>query len=666
MPPLRILIVEDNALDTELAAAALDEAGIRYELRRVDSESAYTVELQTPPDVILSDYMLPSFSGTAALRIAREMAPEVPFIFVSGALGEELAIELLKSGATDYVFKHRLARLAPAVERAVREAAERRDRARVEAGLRQSEGNHRRLVAQLDAIIGSMNEGLIVADPIGNVLSMNSAALKLHEFEPGEDFRQQIADLPKMMSLSTMDGTPLPTERWPLTRVLRGETFSNYEVWVHRHRTGRRWVANYAGAPVRNTGGQVEMVLITFRDVTAQKRIEADLAAAKEQAEDANRMKDQFLATLSHELRTPLNAILGWTQLLLMDPSDPEELLGGLKTIERNAHAQTQLVEDLLDVSRIISGKLLLNSRPMSFAAVVDAAVEATRPAADGKGVRLIVEAHHGPLPMTGDPARLQQVAANLLTNAIKFTPPHGAVTVELAGGDDRVRLSVRDTGQGIPVAFLPHVFERFRQADGSSSRRHGGLGLGLSIVRYIVDGHHGTVTADSNGPGTGALFTVVLPVAALESDFVEPGKPVAVAATAGRLAGVRVLVVEDEPDARSFVAAALTKQGAAVTAVGSVAEAMEQFRRAVPDVIISDLAMPGEDGFSLIRQIRSLPPDSGGNTRAAALTAYARPEDRARTLEAGFEAHVTKPVNAADLIMVVTELARAKPTPAD
>jgi signal transduction histidine kinase len=658
MPTIRILIVEDNALDAELVAAALDDAGMKYGLVRVDNEAAYTAALRTPPDVILSDYMLPSFSGAAALKIARETAPDTPFIFVSGALGEELAIESLKSGATDYVVKHRLARLAPAVDRAVREAAERRERARVEAGLRQSESNHRRLVAQLDAIIGSMNEGLIVADPNGNVLSMNSAALKLHEFDPGDNFRQRLGELRQTISLSTLEGVPLSPDQWPLARVLGGETFSDYEVRVHQLRTGRHWVASYAGSPVRGSGGHVEMVLITFRDVTGQKRIEADLAAAKEQAEDANRMKDQFLATLSHELRTPLNAILGWTQLLLMDPSDQEELLSGLKTIERNAHAQTQLVEDLLDVSRIISGKLLLNIRPMSFTAVVNAAVDATRPVADAKGVQLIVESPHGTLPMSGDPARLQQVAANLLTNAIKFTPPQGTVTVELQAGGDRVRLAVRDTGQGIPPSFLPHVFERFRQADGSASRKHGGLGLGLSIVRYIVDGHRGTATAASEGPGRGAQFTVDLPVAGLESDLAETEKQAALPAKANRLAGVRVLVVEDEPDARSFVAAALTKQSAVVTAVGSVSEAMDHFRRAVPDVVISDLAMPGEDGFSLIRQIRRLSPQAGGRTRAAALTAYARPEDRTRTLEAGFEAHITKPVDAANLIAVVSELA--------
>ncbi len=659
MGKLRIVIVEDSPLDAELTLAALNEAGLEYDSVRVDTERDFFAALVTRPDVILSDYMLPAFNGMTALRIARDTCPDVPFIFVSGALGEELAIESLKSGATDYVIKHRLARLGPAVNRAVRESAERRERASVEADLRTSETNHRRLVAQLDAIIGSMNEGLIVADPAGNVLSMNAAALKLHEFESTDEFRRQIMEFPDTASFCSLDGNPLPRGRWPLSRLMAGERFSDYEVRIRRPKTGRTWVASYAGAPIRNTAGQIEMVVVTFRDVTAQKNFEAELAAAKEQAEDANRMKDQFLATLSHELRTPLNAILGWTQLLLMDPSDPEELVSGLRTIERNAQSQTQLVEDLLDVSRIISGKLALNVRPMSFATVISAAVDAARPVADAKKVRLQVDPAPGHLPMTGDPARLQQVASNLLTNAVKFTPAGGTVTVQTRAVDGHVVLTVRDTGQGISADFLPHVFERFRQADGSASRKHGGLGLGLSIVRYIVDGHGGTVSAASDGPGKGATFAVGLPVAAVEpSSAVSAVETKPVRPVEGRLRGVRVLVVEDEPDARSFVAAALTKQNAVVTAVGSVSEAMEQFRKSIPDVLVSDLAMPGEDGYSLIRQVRRLSPEAGGNVRAAALTAYARPEDRAKTLESGFEAHITKPVDTGDLVSVVADLA--------
>ncbi len=384
--------------------------------------------------------------------------------------------------------------------------------------------------------------------------------------------------------------------------------------------------------------------------------------AARKQAEEANRTKDEFLATLSHELRTPLNAILGWAQVLRTGKLDPAAGARALETIERNARSQAQLIDDLLDVSRIITGKLRLDFKPVELRRIIDAALETVRPAADAKGILLDISI--GPLasPVLGDADRLQQVIWNLLSNAIKFTPRAGRVEVRLReeGGNAVIRVS--DSGIGIRPDFLPYVFDRFRQADGSITRTHGGLGLGLSIVRHLVELHGGTAEVESTGEGEGATFTVRLPLRAelAEDDPLDrtgvttPG----LFSTPDLLAGVRVVVVEDEADTRELLALALQQCGAEVAAFGSVPEALASFELAVPDVLLSDIGVPGEDGYSLIRKVRALEPALGGNVPAAALTAYARAEDRLRALDAGYQTHLAKPVDPAELIATVARLA--------
>ncbi|MBD1924384.1 PAS domain S-box protein [Microcoleus sp. FACHB-831] len=385
------------------------------------------------------------------------------------------------------------------------------------------------------------------------------------------------------------------------------------------------------------------------------------------QAEAANRMKDEFLATLSHELRTPLNAMLGWTQMLRARKLNEATAAKALETVDRNARSLSRLIEDLLDVSRIITGKLRLNMRPVELSGAVEAAIDAVRPAAEAKEIQL--EFLLDPLSGTvsGDPDRLQQIVWNLLSNAVKFTPKYGRVEVRLDRIESHVQIQVSDTGQGISPSFLPYVFDRFRQADSSISRSVGGLGLGMAIVRHLVELHGGTVKAESPGEGQGATFTVCLPIIAiyspkvslennLEEEFATESNAVALQNSL-MLKDLEILVVDDEADARELLIAILEQYGASVRTAGTAKDALEEIANSQPNVLISDIGMPQEDGFSLIRQLRLLPAAQGGRIPAVALTAYAREEDRTRVLLAGFQQHLPKPVSPDELAAVVASL---------
>jgi PAS domain S-box-containing protein len=406
-------------------------------------------------------------------------------------------------------------------------------------------------------------------------------------------------------------------------------------------------------------------------EAAERARTQAEAAAAEKErlyreASEANRLKDEFLATVSHELRTPLTAILGWAHMLRTGTFDGQAAASAFETIERNARAQAQLIEDLLDVSRIITGKLRIDLRTLDPNSFIEAAVEAVRPAAEVKGVRLQKVIDTGLASVSGDPVRLQQVVWNLLANAIKFTPRGGRVQVRLERVNSHVEIAVSDTGQGIEPGFLPHVFDRFRQADGTTTRHHGGLGLGLAIVRHLVELHGGTVKAESPGESQGTTFTVLLPVAPVyASDSselrVHPAARDTLPAfgSPDRLDGLRVLVVDDEPDTREMLKAGLGQCGAEVTAAGSAAEALTEIRQSPPDVLISDIGMPDVDGYELIRKVRTMPAGQGGTVPAIALTAYARTEDRLQALRAGYQMHVTKPVELTELAAVVASLAK-------
>ncbi|HEY4573986.1 MAG TPA: response regulator [Thermoanaerobaculia bacterium] len=387
---------------------------------------------------------------------------------------------------------------------------------------------------------------------------------------------------------------------------------------------------------------------------------------ARKQAEEANRTKDEFLATLSHELRTPLNAILGWVQVLRSGKLDPTAAARALETIERNARVQAQLIADLLDVSRIITGKLRLDFKPVDLRRIIDAALDSVRPAADAKGIQLEVSIAPLASPVLGDADRLQQVIWNLLSNSIKFTSRGGRVDVRLREADANAVIQVSDTGIGIRPDFLPYVFDRFRQAEGSITRTHGGLGLGLSIVRHLIELHGGTAEVESEGEGKGATFTVRLPLRAELTE--DPLDSTAVGhslfSKPDLLSGVRVVVVEDEADTRELLVMALQQCGAEVAAYGSAPEALAALDRAVPDVLLSDIGMPVQDGYDLIHKLRARGPGRGGDVPAAALTAYARAEDRLRALEAGYQTHLTKPVDPSELISTVARLAGRRVAP--
>ena len=382
-------------------------------------------------------------------------------------------------------------------------------------------------------------------------------------------------------------------------------------------------------------------------------------AKARAAAEAANRAKDEFLSTLSHELRTPLTSILGWANMLRTRAPQVPSMAKGLETIERNATAQARLIEDILDVSRIVAGRLRLSTRRVYPGPIVRAALEVVRPAAEAKLVRIEtrIDAEVGTLE--ADPDRLHQIACNLLSNAVKFTPREGTIDVRLERHADGVRLRVSDDGEGIEARFLPHIFERFRQADGSQTRSHGGLGLGLAIVKHLVELHEGTITAESAGPGRGATFTVTLPAAPNAARGAVPRRASDPLVSAPpRLDGVRVVLVDDDPDARELLAAILEEQGARVTTAGTAKEGLRAVEVERPDLLVSDIGLPHEDGYALLRSVRALPGEQERSVAALALTAYAGPQAARKAALAGFQSHLAKPVLPARLIHEVAWLA--------
>jgi PAS domain S-box-containing protein len=438
---------------------------------------------------------------------------------------------------------------------------------------------------------------------------------------------------------------------------------------------GTPFYANVVLTAIRDARGELLGFAKVTRDLTARRQAEeterqltrAQLArtlaeAVARKSDEANRVKDEFLAVVSHELRTPLNAIVGWASILRQRELEPT-LARAVEIIERNAHAQVKIIEDILDVSRVIAGKLRIDPQPLDLVAVTNQAIDVTRHSAAAKQVDVMFaqsSQHHW---LVGDAERIQQVIWNLLSNAIKFTGPGGLVSVQIERRDASLVLSVRDTGIGLDPELVPSLFERFKQGDSSSTRRFGGLGLGLALVRHIAELHGGSVSASSPGTGHGSTFTVSLPLRATSTSSPPPAlareATVAVPApVVAALAGLRVLVVEDDPDARELVSATLTNAGAVVRSAASASEGFEAVLAFRPQILVSDIAMPGEDGYSLIGRVRSLDADQGGNLPSIALTAYTRAEDRTKALAAGFTTHIGKPVNPNDLVAAVTNLA--------
>ncbi len=526
---------------------------------------------------------------------------------------------------------------------------------------------------RLAAVVESSDDAIISKTLQGIITTWNSGAERIFGYTAAEAVGRPVTML---IPLDRID-----EERAILDQLQRGEHIEPYETERAR-KDGTRIHVSLTISPMRDADGKIIGASKIARDITERhqaeqvlRRSEAELRtlaeerrslldaerAARSEAERVSVMKDEFLATLSHELRTPLNAILGWSQLLSTGQADPADLEQGLDAIQRNARAQTQLIEDLLDMSRIISGKVRLDVQLTDLAGVVDAAVDSSRPAADAKSIRLrkIVDPRAG--PVSGDPTRLQQVVWNLLSNAIKFTPKGGSISVMLERVNSHLEITVHDSGVGIQPEFLPLVFERFRQADSSTTRSFGGLGLGLSIVKNLVELHGGTVHAKSAGLGQGSTFVVMLPVAPIRrgTDREHPATSIAGKSDSLQLdlAGVKVLVVDDEPDARALISRVLSQCQAEVRTAVSAADGLVQVQLFKPDVLVSDIGMPETDGYQFIRQVRSLSADQGGRLPAIALTAFARSEDRTRAMMAGYQMHISKPIEPQELIATVGSL---------
>jgi PAS domain S-box-containing protein len=520
------------------------------------------------------------------------------------------------------------------------------ERKQAETALRISEDRYRDLV-------DNSHELICTHDLDGRVLSVNPWAARVLGYP-------QYA----LVGMNIRDGL-LPEYRKQFDEYLHTMKTEGSARGVMKVRTatGETRLWEYYNT-LRTEGVEKPIVRGMAHDATERREALKREKEARMEAEAANRVKDEFLSTLSHELRTPLAAIMGWADLLLHNEVEPEKRQTAIETIFRNANSQCQLINDLLEVSRIITGKLRLEFVESELHSVIEAAAESIRPTAEAKGVRLQVrlEPHVG--PVFGDRERLQQIVWNLLSNGVKFTRRGGLVQVTLQRINSHVEIVVNDTGIGIKSDFLPHVFDRFRQADGSTTRNYGGLGLGLAIVRHLVELHGGTAWAESAGEDQGAKFTVRLPaITTHEHPMPEELKQPAIAEVEvsdrkpSSLAGLRILVVDDEDDARTLLTMMLERCGAQVVAVGSSREGLESVENWRPDVMIADIGMPVEDGYGLIRRVRLLPPQKGGQTPALALTAYARTEDRVRALSEGYQVHLAKPVDRFELAAVVASL---------
>jgi PAS domain S-box-containing protein len=519
--------------------------------------------------------------------------------------------------------------------------------------------------ALMAAIVESSDDAIISKDLNGIIMSWNYGAERLFGYAAAEVIGKSVTIL---IPPGRADEEP-----YILERIRRGEKVDHYET-VRRRKDGSEVDISLTVSPVRDKSGKVIGASKIARDISERKRAEIEReeslrreTAARAEAEKANRLKDEFLATVSHELRSPLNAILGWARMLSEKQLDEEKTARAFEVIYRNAHAQNQLIGDLLDVSRIITGKLRLDVSLVELIPTIDAAMDVVRPAADAKNIRLSSTIDPTAGWVSVDPDRLQQILWNLLSNAVKFTSEGGEVAVHLKRETTRIAITVSDTGEGIEPEFLPFVFDRFSQLDGAKTRAHGGLGLGLAIVRHMVELHGGTVSAASPGRGRGASFTVTFPLTSrrTETGEDEPARlPNAVKTSQRRaqspdpLEDLRVLVVDDELDSRELFYSMLTNYGAEVKVCSSAAEALQTLDEWQPDVLVSDIGMPREDGYEFMKKVRAREPERGGRIPAVAVTAYAGARDERHAFATGYQMYISKPVEPGRLAATIARLA--------
>jgi signal transduction histidine kinase len=693
---VNILLVDDRPEKLLSIEAVLEDLGQNI-VRAYSGREALRHVLTHEFAVILLDVNMPGMDGfeTASLIRQRKSSEHIPIIFITAFGDEMLASRGYSLGAVDYI-------LTPVVPEVLRSKVsvfvdlfKKTEQVRRQAEtLRRRAGQMQKLAAASVAINSALSIDKMlqtVTDTARDVIGSHQAITLFIDPRPGQRQRKVHACASYSERYAEWRGQPLQLDTIADTAVFRSYTatrMSEAELLEHPDwdivrklrippirggmlaapltgrdgsRLGVIYLCDRGDGPFTADDEFIAVQLAQMASIAIENTLFAE-------EREANRIKDEFLSTLSHELRTPLNAILGWTQLLQME-KPTGEMAHGLEVIERNARAQTKLIEDLLDVSRISTGKLRLNTQVTEVATVVRAAADAVKPTADARGVELAVDVPRQSLRIVADPDRLQQVVWNLLANAVKFTPAGGRVSVDAEQVGAEVRIRVTDSGQGIAPEFLPFVFDRFRQADSTSTRSHGGLGIGLTIVRHIVELHGGGVRADSRGEGHGSTFTVTLPItAAQEARDLPAGSPRAGRGAApnenGDLDGLRILVVDDAPDALEVLAVILRRGKADVTTAPSAQVGRRLLQELRPDLLISDIAMPDEDGYALIQSVRSLPPERGGATPAIALTAYAREEDRAKALAAGYQAHMSKPVEPEELIELAARVVAGGPAP--
>ena len=522
-------------------------------------------------------------------------------------------------------------------------------------------------LAKLAAIVQSSRDAIIGLDLVGSITSWNSGAERLYGYGPQEVLNKSVSLL---IPPQYDDEEPAI-----LARCCRGEEIPSFET-VRKCKDGRLLDVALTISPIKDASGRVIGASKVAHDISDRKRAERQTGEflAREQdlriqAEAANRTKDAFLTTLSHELRTPMNAILGWLQTLAVGKTDSHTVRRALRAIEQSAKAQARLIEDLLNVSDIVAGRLRVDVKPISLSAVIGDAIESVRPAIAAKDIYFACQFDSAADRVIGDPGRIQQIVWNLLSNAVKFTPRGGEIRLATSQRNAHAEITVGDNGEGISAEFLPYVFNRFRQADSSTKRKHGGLGLGLAIVRHLTELHGGSVEVDSAGPGAGARFTVRLPLRAAtparqQMEYASSAAPAATtraATTLARLDGLRILSVDDDDNTREMLQEALEHMGAEVVSAASAAEALTALEHCRPDVLISDIGLPTQDGYDLLRSVRALPREAGGATPAVALSGYAGEQERVATERAGFQAFASKPIVLSELIATIIRLTADK-----
>ncbi len=639
MKLLHILLLEDSPLDAELIEAQLEEGGLRCAVHRVDTREDYVAALRGAcPDLILADYSLPAFDGMAALALAQNVRPDVPFLFVSGALGEELAIESLKGGATDYVLKQRLERLTPSVRRALREADERAERRRAQKALADSEERLRLLITCV------REYAIFLLDPAGRVESWNEGAARILGYQVDEAVGMAFSQF--FTAEDVRAGEPIRVLEEARTR---GQTHDDH--WLVRKDSSRFWASGTTMA-VRDEGGQPRGFIKILRDLTDHKQLEEALRHRAEQLTEAARRKDEFLAILSHELRNPLTPLRNALEIIhLADLSDPA-LLEARDVMERQVRHLARLVDDLLDVFRISSRKLLLRKDWLDLAHLARVVSLDHRYALERAGLALTLDLPDRPVWVVGDSTRLSQILGNLLQNAIKFTDSGGCVTIRVAVDEAARRAVVRvaDTGVGIPPEALPHLFDTFAQVEQSRHRSRGGLGLGLALVKGLVELHAGRIEVHSEGPGKGSEFVVALPLG-------EKSQPSLAAATPGRPegGGLHILIIEDNEDAAQTLAVLLKRYGHEVATAYTGRTGVDAAGKLRPDVVLCDLGLPGMNGYEVARALRADPATAAA--RLIAVSGFGHEDDRRQAHQTGFDLHLTKPIDPAELQQVLSTL---------